>query len=117
MAGLNPPYGNDNQLQNPSTTNIPTMSIARYWISYDIVADAPRRQLHDLLSSYGVRVQFSAFECVLTRNELLRLLRSAKRWVDTDVDSLLVCQCAAAGKPSHKYLAQPQDFASDFWLA
>ncbi len=93
------------------------MASARYWISYDIVADAPRRQLHDLLSSYGVRVQFSGFECVLTRSELLRVLRLAKRWVDPERDNLLVCQCAAAGKPSHPYLAQPQDFASDFWLA
>ena len=92
------------------------MGSARYWISYDIVENAPRSALSKLLSSYGVRVQFSAFECVLTRGELLRVLRQAKRWVDPEVDSLLVCQCGAAGKPSHPYLAQAQDAAHDFWI-
>ena len=38
----------------------------RLWVvAYDIGDDAVRRQVHDLLSDHGRRVQYSVFECRL----------------------------------------------------
>lgn len=38
----------------------------RYVISYDIESDRTRRKLAKLLEGYGVRIQYSVFECNLT---------------------------------------------------
>lgn len=38
----------------------------RYVISYDIDSDKVRRKLAKLLEGYGVRIQYSVFECNLT---------------------------------------------------
>jgi len=44
-----------------------------YAISYDIPEDRRRTKIHNVLSGVGVRVQYSVFECHLTKKELLTL--------------------------------------------
>jgi CRISPR-associated protein Cas2 len=38
-----------------------------YVITYDIPCNKRRKKLSDLLEGYGTRVQYSVFECVLTK--------------------------------------------------
>jgi len=63
--------------------------MSRLWmIAYDIVDDARRRRIADILENFGRRVQWSVFECQLGRNELdeLRLLLQAE--MDQEMDSI-----------------------------
>lgn len=46
-----------------------------YLICYDIVADSRRNRVAKLLLRYGLRVQKSVFECVLTPKQQEQLLR------------------------------------------
>ena len=45
----------------------------RYVISYDIESDRTRRKLAKLLEGYGVRIQYSVFECNLTDKRFQKL--------------------------------------------
>ena len=46
----------------------------RYVISYDITDERIRRRIMKLCKAYGQRVQYSIFECELTRDRLTDLL-------------------------------------------
>lgn len=48
---------------------------ACFVVSYDIPEDRRRTKVHDTLAGFGERIQYSVFECFLTKKELL-LLRS-----------------------------------------
>ncbi|KGM93040.1 CRISPR-associated endonuclease Cas2 (plasmid) [Clostridium botulinum] len=45
-----------------------------YLVSYDIVNDKKRTKLHKLLKNYGVRNQFSVFECNLDDKKYVELV-------------------------------------------
>ncbi len=48
--------------------------MSRLWIiAYDISDDRVRYRVRNILKSYGVRVQYSVFECELSGNEKLAL--------------------------------------------
>lgn len=47
----------------------------RYVVSYDIQSDKIRRKLAKLLEGYGVRIQFSVFECKLTDKKFKKLYK------------------------------------------
>ena len=57
-------------------------------VIYDISDNRRRNKLSGLLESYGVRVQNSAFECFLAKNEINDLLKRAVRIIDIAQDSL-----------------------------
>jgi len=61
-----------------------------YLITYDIANDKRRKKLSDLLEGYGVRVNYSVFECELTQTKLERLLYEIELQdlVDKKYDSL-----------------------------
>ena len=42
-------------------------------VSYDILDDRRRTRLHRHLKGFGMRVQYSVFECQLTQTDLVRL--------------------------------------------
>ena len=48
---------------------------------YDISNDRRRTRLHDRLLGYGTPVQYSVFECLLTSEELDRMLRMIERTI------------------------------------
>lgn len=48
--------------------------MSRLWIiTYDISDDRTRYRIADILKNYGIRVQYSIFECRLTGTELATL--------------------------------------------
>jgi CRISPR-associated endonuclease Cas2 len=93
------------------------MASARYIVTYDTPSDARRARLHRLLSGFGVRVQWSVFECVLADGELRRLRRLIDRTAEPDLDSVFVFRCAAAGSPTHPWLARHEDRDMSYWLS
>jgi CRISPR-associated protein Cas2 len=86
----------------------------RYLFCYDIPDDVRRLAVSRLLSGYGVRVQWSMFECCLTGRELRQALTSLAHLIDADADRLAVFECGAAGvKATTQYADQPVDY----WIA
>ncbi|MGL6260374.1 CRISPR-associated endonuclease Cas2 [Vibrio sp. WXL210] len=61
---------------------------ALYVICYDISDDKIRRYVERRLACYGLRVQYSVFECLLTPSQLVRLRQQLCRYIDPETDAL-----------------------------
>lgn len=60
-----------------------------HWvISYDIIDDKRRAQLARMLESWGLRVQYSVFECQLSPQERKHLAQQLQEYIDPEEDSL-----------------------------
>lgn len=57
---------------------------------YDIVDNKCRNKMVKCLETYGVRVQKSAFEALLTRKQYEKMLKESSTLIDESVDSLRV---------------------------
>lgn len=60
----------------------------RWVISYDIVDDRRRRRMARVLESWGIRVQYSIFECDLTPEDQRCLSERLQECLDVKTDSL-----------------------------
>ncbi len=59
-----------------------------YVVIYDISDDKRRKRVFNLLEGYGRRVQFSAFECVLSDRKFEELRGRLAKVVKMDEDSV-----------------------------
>lgn len=61
-----------------------------YLICYDVVNDRRRDRISRLLEGYGLRIQKSVFECVLTPDqyELLQRRLQSKRYLNPEEDQI-----------------------------
>jgi CRISPR-associated protein Cas2 len=59
-----------------------------YLITYDIVLTKRRTKVAHLLEGYGLRVQKSVFECVLTNPQLEMLQKKLTRYINADEDQV-----------------------------
>lgn len=61
-----------------------------YVITYDIEDNKNRKKLSDLLEGFGFRVNYSVFECELTKTTLKRLVKTIKEenYINIKTDSL-----------------------------
>lgn len=59
-----------------------------YLICYDVVKDKRRNKVAKLLEGYGLRVQKSVFECVLTEKQYEMLTRKLNKYLNADEDQL-----------------------------
>lgn len=57
---------------------------------YDIVDNKVRNKMVKCLEAYGVRVQKSAFEALLTRKQYEKMLKESSSLIDENIDSLRV---------------------------
>ncbi|WP_129628482.1 CRISPR-associated endonuclease Cas2 [Candidatus Oscillochloris fontis] len=64
-------------------------------ISYDIVEDKRRTKIHKHLHGYGVRVQYSVFECDLNKKQLSQLQQELAALIDINTDSIRIYQLEA----------------------
>lgn len=55
-----------------------------YLIIYDIHKNKIRRKVVKLLEMYGIRVQYSSFECCLSHSSKKRLKGELSKIIDTD---------------------------------
>lgn len=62
----------------------------KYIIAYDIENDKRRRKIVKLLSSFGVRIQFSVFECRVSNLELNTLTDDLEKIINSKKDSVLI---------------------------
>ncbi|MCT4509906.1 MAG: CRISPR-associated endonuclease Cas2 [Tepidibacter sp.] len=61
-----------------------------YLISYDIVNDKKRTKLFKLLKNYGVRHQYSVFECELDEKKYVELIYKIRKIKVETGDSIMV---------------------------
>lgn len=59
-----------------------------YLICYDIVKDSRRGKVSRLLEGYGLRVQKSVFECVLTEHQYEMLNRKLGAYIEEGEDQV-----------------------------
>ncbi len=59
-----------------------------YVVVYDIPCDKRRKKVSDLLEGYGVRVQYSVFECVLNQSKYEELRERLRKRVKLEEDSV-----------------------------
>ncbi len=65
-----------------------------FFICYDISSDKKRIKVSKLLEDFGVRVQYSVFECELTKKELKELKPKLSEIINGKTDSVLfLLQC------------------------
>ena len=53
-------------------------------VSYDIHDDKRRNRMHKALKNFGERIQFSVFECDLTKEQILRMQHVLKTIIKED---------------------------------
>ncbi len=53
-------------------------------VIYDVIDDRRRAKLAKFLNRYGVRVQRSAFECILDKKHYLKLLKNIEKYIASD---------------------------------
>jgi CRISPR-associated protein Cas2 len=59
-------------------------------VCYDISNDKRRNKIYNLLSSYGIPVQFSIFECELNDKTLISLKKSLFKLIDNNQDKIRI---------------------------
>lgn len=59
-----------------------------YVVAYDTPCNKRRRKFSHLLEGYGQRVQYSVFECVLSREKFVELRYRLRQQFKADEDSL-----------------------------
>jgi CRISPR-associated protein Cas2 len=65
-------------------------------VSYDISEDKRRTKIHKVLSSYGQWMQFSVFECDLTKAQYAKLRSRLDKLINPGTDSVrfyFLCEC------------------------
>ena len=64
-------------------------------VAYDITDDKRRRQLVKLLKGFGVRTQYSFFECLLSDAQLVKLKQGIRAIVSKDEDRVGIMHVCA----------------------
>jgi CRISPR-associated protein Cas2 len=59
-------------------------------VSYDLPDDRRRTRLADALEDFGVRVQYSVFECLLPPEQVERLRDRMAKLIDPTADSVRI---------------------------
>ena len=83
----------------------------RYVISYDISDDAVRTRVAEAVDDYGVRVQYSVFECSVAPAQLVLLRAALLKIIDPAHDSLRIWYLSEddAQKTEHYGVREPLD--------
>ena len=60
-----------------------------YLVTYDVAKNKRRKKVSDLLLEYGVRIQYSVFECDLSEKDVYTLEHKIMEMIDLSSDSVL----------------------------
>lgn len=71
-------------------------------VSYDIVDNKKRNKVANILEDYGTRVQYSVFECNLTKKLLGKMMDEVLKYINVDEDSLRIYEICEGCKPKIK---------------
>jgi CRISPR-associated protein Cas2 len=64
-------------------------------VSYDITGDKRRRRVFKMMKNYGVRVQYSVFECLLSAEQIKEMKERVEPLLNLQQDSVryyLLCE-------------------------
>lgn len=76
------------------------MSARRRWlVAYDIRDEVRLRRVHDVVRSYGDRLQYSVFLCDLTHVEKLALKTALREVVNQGQDSIVFIDLGEPDRP------------------
>lgn len=64
-----------------------------YVVAYDIVDDKKRNTISKLLEKYGMRVNFSVFECMFTDRQLLHMQQKIGKLIEPKEDMVVYYPC------------------------
>ena len=71
-------------------------------IIYDIISNKSRNKFSKLLLGYGFRIQKSAFEAVISKDKLIKLLAEIPRYINENEDARRIHPGAPRGKRFHQ---------------
>ena len=66
-------------------------------IIYDIISNKSRNKFSKLLLGYGFRIQKSAFEAVISKDKLIKLLAEIPRYINENEDCVRLFQIKGKG--------------------
>jgi CRISPR-associated protein Cas2 len=76
----------------------------RVIVAYDVADDRRRYRLCKALERYGVRIQYSVFELLITRKDLHKLVDQLNSLLDNSRDRLFVLPlCDGCGAAAGRY--------------
>ena len=64
-----------------------------YVVVYDVVSDKRRNKISQILEKYGLRVNFSVFECMFTEAQLLDVQHRIEKLVVPQEDTVVYYPC------------------------
>ncbi len=59
-------------------------------VSYDVIDNKKRTKLAKKLCDFGIRVQYSVFECRLNKSQLKEMRKESLKFIDEEKDSLRI---------------------------
>lgn len=77
-------------------------------VAYDIKEDRKRARVSKILEKYGIRVNFSVFECMFTDIQLLQVQEKIKKILDKHSDTVIYypicvnCYTKIIYQPAHR---------------
>ena len=66
------------------------MEPGKYIVCYDIADNRKRNKVYKKLKDYGMRVQKSVFECILTAKQVERMWQDIEKYVDPSSDIIII---------------------------
>jgi len=76
-------------------------------IAYDITDDRRRERVSTLLEDYGLRVNYSVFECELEGEEFAQVCAALARLIDARADRILLYRLCESCRPRKAELGRP----------
>jgi len=76
-------------------------------VVFDVSCDRRRRRLVKVLSGFGCRTQYSAFECLVRPGDEQRLMALASRHIEPAEDRLALYRLCGACRPRIAWLGEP----------
>jgi CRISPR-associated protein Cas2 len=73
-----------------------------YLVSYDICDDRRLHKVHKTMVDFGRRLQYSVYECFLSRAQMAHLLTTLAGLIDSHVDQVLFVELGPEGADAVK---------------
>lgn len=85
-------------------------------VSYDISDKKRLPKVAKLMEGYGVRVQYSVFECILTERQVQEMERRLKRVIKPEEDSIRFYRICESCKAEIKIIGQGKVSENEYYF-
>lgn len=80
-----------------------------YVVAYDIKSNRRRAKLAKFLGKYGVRANYSVFECMFTPGQLKLAKNKMQLWVNAKTDSVIFYPCCLNCYAKIEYMPEARE--------